>query len=104
LPAASVAVARYVVDVLVGAVTLMPGDANVAAVPVTLLPVQFEVVYRATVDPPSAVPISLTLAVFEGDAGVDELITGAAGAAESSVYVVLADEQPDGPFVFEAVA
>ena len=41
-----------------------------------------------TVEPASAVPISFGLLLFAGEAGLVELIVGAAGAVESSTYVI----------------
>ena len=58
-PAASVAVARNVVVLPAATVTVKPGDANAAAVPVAAgEPVQSAVGYSRTVEPASAVPFT----------------------------------------------
>jgi len=94
LPAASVAVARKLVLVLSATDTLSPGDANVAAPPVAATAlVQVEFVYRVTVEPTSALPMTLGELLFAGEAGLVELTVGAAGAVESSTYVTELAEQ-----------
>ena len=81
LPAASVAVALNVVDAFTGTETPKPGVPNVAAVPLARdAPEQSEVVYSRTVEPASALPKMLGLALLDGDAGVEVKPVGAAGA------------------------
>ena len=83
--AASVAAAYKLVVELARTVTVMPGEANAAAVPVeTGKPLQSDVVKIVTVEPASAVPISAGEALLAGEAGLLELIVGAAGIVESS--------------------
>ena len=85
MPAASVAVALNVVELLSATETVKPGEANAAALPfATGVPEQSLVVYSFTVEPDSAVPVMLGLLLFAGDAGVEARPVGAAGTVESS--------------------
>jgi hypothetical protein len=95
LPAASVAVALNVVDVLSATATVRPGLARFAAVPVTAgAPVQAPVVYTLTVEPASAVPVIAGELLFAGETGEEASDVGSAGAVESSTYVTELAEQP----------
>jgi hypothetical protein len=83
-PAASVAVALKVVDAFVAAVTPRPGEAKAAALPVAAgVPEQSVEVKSLTVEPASAVPKMLGLALLDGEAGDEPRPVGAAGATES---------------------
>jgi hypothetical protein len=83
-PAASVAVALNVVDAFRVTDTVKPGDANAAALPLaTGVPEQSVDVNSLTVEPPSAVPEMLGLALLDGEAGEEPRPVGAAGATES---------------------
>jgi hypothetical protein len=96
LLAASVAVAWKVVEVSSETVTPMPDAENVAAGPVPATgEVQVESVYRVAMDPDAADPSIRGELLLAGDAGVVPVKLGAAGAVESSTYVVEADEQEE---------
>jgi hypothetical protein len=85
LPAASVAVARKVVLVSAPTEAVMPGDANVVALPVaTGLPLQSDVAYRRTVAPAAAVPLTSGLLSLAGESGSVSVSVGSPGAVESS--------------------
>ena len=65
-------------------VTVSPGEANAAAVPVAAgEPVQPAVGYSLTVDPASAVPFTAGVVLGLGDAGVKLLSVTSPGAVES---------------------
>jgi hypothetical protein len=85
LPAASVAVAVKAVDESAATVTANPGVEKLPAPPVaTGAPVQSPDVYRRTVDPASAEPVSSGSVSFAGEPGDESSALGAAGAVESS--------------------
>ena len=80
-PAASVAVALKMVVEFAPTVTLRPGDPNTVALPLaTAVPEQSEVVYSLTVDPASALPKIVGLALLAGEAGDEPRPVGADGA------------------------
>src|SRR5207244_10658974 len=95
-PAASVAVARKAVLVSSATDTVSPGEANAAEVPVaaTVL-VHVALVYSFTVEPASALPITLGELLFAGELGFVLDTVGATGAAESSTYVIELVEQAE---------
>ena len=77
-------------------VTVRPGDANAAAVPVaTGVPVQPAVEYSRTVDPASAVPFTTGVVLGLGEAGVMLVSVTSPGAIESWVYETEVDEQAE---------
>jgi hypothetical protein len=85
LPAASVAVAQNVVVELSATEAEMPAPAKVAAppVPATAL-VHALSVYRFTVEPASAEPMTIGPLLLAGEAGDTDVSVGFAGAFESS--------------------
>ena len=84
-PAASVAVAYKFVVVSLGTVTEIPPEPNDAAEPLPNTdPPHAAPEYTFTVDPAAAVPVTLGLSLFDGDAGDTPLTVGAPGGVESS--------------------
>ena len=86
LPAASVAVARKLVDESAGTLTEKPaaGERRLRAA-ATGAPEQSLVVKSSTVEPASAEPLSSGSLSFAGEAGFELEIVGAAGGLESAV-------------------
>jgi hypothetical protein len=94
LPAASVAVAWKVVDESSATETESPGKKKLAAEPVPAIePEQSELVYRFTVEPPSAEPLTSGELSFAGESGSVSVRAGSFGAVESSTYVIELEEQ-----------
>jgi hypothetical protein len=86
-PAASVAVARNEVVVLLATETISPGEWNWDAVPeATGAPVQCSVVYSLIVEGARAKPLTRGWLLLAGELGVVPLMEGAGGALESSTY------------------
>ena len=76
--------------------TVKPGEAKAAAVPVAATElVHAEFVYSFTVEPASALPMIFGELLFAGEAGLVELTVGAAGASESSTYMIELVEQAE---------
>ena len=96
LPAPSVAVAWNVVEESLATLTVSPGEAKFAAEPVAAIALEHVLfVYSLAVEPASAEPMSLGLLSLAGEAGELDVIAGAAGAVESSTYVMLLVEHAD---------
>ena len=86
MPAASELLAESWVVASPGTGTVIPAPASWAGVPVTGVPVQFEVVNtRTEVAPPPALPCTSGLLSLAGEAGEVPVRLGAEGAVESSV-------------------
>ena len=86
MPAASALSAESWVVASPGTGTVIPAPASWAGVPVTGVPVQFEVGEHADhVAPPPALPCTSGLLSLAGDAGEVPVRVGAEGALESSV-------------------
>ena len=85
LPPASVAVPQKVVVESLATVTSRPGLANCAAVPIAATAeVQVALVYRRTVEPLGAPPITRVVFEADGEAGEVELNVGASGLPSPS--------------------
>ena len=81
---------------LLETVSVIPGEANVAAVPLAATAlVHVEFVYSFTVEPASALPMIFGALLFAGEAGLVLVSVGCAGAVESSTYVTELDEQAE---------
>ena len=87
LPAASTALARKAVVLLSATRAVMPGEANLAAVPwATAVPaVQAAVLNSLTVEPAAAEPFSSGALSLAGESGSVSVICGAAGAWVSTL-------------------
>ena len=95
-PAASVAVAKNVVDESSATLAVSPGESNAAAVPVTATELVHALfVYTFTVDPASAVPFTFGEVSFAGDTGDVDNAVGFAGAVESSTKATESVEHAD---------
>ena len=95
-PAASVAVAKNVVELSAATETVKPGLLKFAAVPVAATELVHELfVYTFTVDPASAVPLTFGELSFAGDVGDVDNELGFAGAVESSTNVTESVEHAD---------
>jgi len=105
LPAASVAVALQVLVVSAVAVTERPGEAKAAAVPLTIEPpLQLLPLKILTVEPASALPVTLTAVAEDGETGEVASELGAAGGVESLVKLTGAEQAETLPAASVAVA